>query len=572
MSTTMDKNEYLKKYLSSMKSLKKRKKIKKKDARVKIIDDDLDLNTFNEAVTEDLTGGEIEDAPQIVGVTDERPPELRINDYKTDMWKSVTVLDSDEEDDEVKARRQKDFSPLRIKVEPRDADNDNSSPRKSDDNSPPRQRKKRNYASDDNSPPRKRGVRNYEDNSPPRRDNTRKNDKSPPMQRNIDNSPARRDKSKRNESKSPPRTHNKKSKDSKQRVSRWNKDDRENDGSEDDRKLTRKRNNDSDSSPPRKEIHRKDTFSSPRKDKYGKKDMDNSLPRRDRNNRNKIDNSSKYNHRTKDDYEETDRKRNSNRDDRNIPSTSKSRIDKYDERHSKEVRNNPSTSKFRDNGTDGNSRNDRDYSTERSHILDKESSSFRRDKSVTSQGSQNVNLSVVKEETLESENNVPKTIVRDRKTGRIRNLQEEAAAKKEKQKEKEAIQEKYSRWGKGLKQVEDANEKRAQDLHEMQKPLARYADDTDLEDMLKNREREGDPMLEYLRKKNREKAKKDPNAKPEKPIYQGDCGPPNRFGIKPGHRWDGVNRSNGFENKYFEVQNSRRAHLTESYKWSSEDM
>lgn len=42
-------------------------------------------------------------------------------------------------------------------------------------------------------------------------------------------------------------------------------------------------------------------------------------------------------------------------------------------------------------------------------------------------------------------------------------------------------------------------------IHESSKPLARYADDSDLEAMLKAQEREGDPMLEYLREK-RQKA------------------------------------------------------------------
>jgi len=34
----------------------------------------------------------------------------------------------------------------------------------------------------------------------------------------------------------------------------------------------------------------------------------------------------------------------------------------------------------------------------------------------------------------------------------------------------------------------------------MQKPLARYADDQDLENLLKSKIRDGDPMLEYITK------------------------------------------------------------------------
>ena len=43
-------------------------------------------------------------------------------------------------------------------------------------------------------------------------------------------------------------------------------------------------------------------------------------------------------------------------------------------------------------------------------------------------------------------------------------------------------------------------EKVVEDEYEMSKPLARYADDEDLEKMLKERRREGDPMLLFMKK------------------------------------------------------------------------
>ena len=54
-----------------------------------------------------------------------------------------------------------------------------------------------------------------------------------------------------------------------------------------------------------------------------------------------------------------------------------------------------------------------------------------------------------------------------------------------------------------MAQVQSAQEKHADDLYEMSKPLARYRDDEDLERLLKEREREGDPMLKFMKKKNK---------------------------------------------------------------------
>ncbi|CAB4038426.1 Hypothetical predicted protein [Paramuricea clavata] len=161
------------------------------------------------------------------------------------------------------------------------------------------------------------------------------------------------------------------------------------------------------------------------------------------------------------------------------------------------------------------------------------------------------------------------TVHRD-KTGRKRDFKVEEAKKKEDERKKQEENETFMEWGKGVQQTKSTKQKVDDDLYEMSKPLARYKNDEDLDKMLRDRERAEDPMLAFMQK---QKAKQDVIAgKKEKPKYRGPAPPPNRFNIPPGYRWDGVDRSNGFEKKRFSMLANKGATREEAYKWSTEDM
>ena len=151
------------------------------------------------------------------------------------------------------------------------------------------------------------------------------------------------------------------------------------------------------------------------------------------------------------------------------------------------------------------------------------------------------------------------TIYRDA-SGRIINVQMKRAEARKKAEEEaaKAAAELESRKG-DIQRAE--KEKRREELSEAKlMPVARYADDAELNADLKDRERWNDPAAGFLGKK------KEGKSVSRKSLYKGPAAP-NRYGIRPGHRWDGVDRGIGFEKDYFAARNRRANMKSLDYAW-----
>jgi pre-mRNA-splicing factor CWC26 len=155
------------------------------------------------------------------------------------------------------------------------------------------------------------------------------------------------------------------------------------------------------------------------------------------------------------------------------------------------------------------------------------------------------------------------TIYRDA-SGRVINVamkRAEARKKAEDEERKKLEKEKAARGD-----VQNAAAAKRKQMLEDAKTMtvARYADDADLNEELKERGHWNDPAAGFLRKK---KAGKSITGKP---LYQGAF-QPNRYGIRPGHRWDGVDRGNGFETEWFKSRNKKANIANLEYQWQQDE-
>ncbi|EED14287.1 cell cycle control protein (Cwf26), putative [Talaromyces stipitatus ATCC 10500] len=95
-------------------------------------------------------------------------------------------------------------------------------------------------------------------------------------------------------------------------------------------------------------------------------------------------------------------------------------------------------------------------------------------------------------------------------------------------------------------------------------PLARTIEDEDLNEELRAKERWNDPAAQFLT------SKKAGVSKTGRPLYKGGF-TPNRYGIRPGHRWDGVDRSNGFEKEWFQARARKERIRDLEYEWQMDE-
>lgn len=98
--------------------------------------------------------------------------------------------------------------------------------------------------------------------------------------------------------------------------------------------------------------------------------------------------------------------------------------------------------------------------------------------------------------------------------------------------------------------------------------FARKADDEDMNKDLKEQGRWNDPMIQFLNIENN--MDRTGKITRRQPVFAG-VNPPNRYGIKPGYRWDGVDRSNGFESERFRSINRHVRNNRLDYTWQIDE-
>jgi len=143
------------------------------------------------------------------------------------------------------------------------------------------------------------------------------------------------------------------------------------------------------------------------------------------------------------------------------------------------------------------------------------------------------------------------TVYRD-SSGKKIDMEEAKAAAERQKREREAKEIAKKEWGKGVVQREQAK-KRQEELQKQKDKGFRRTDDVEMNEELKAKDMWNDPAAAFLTVRLPSSCcqmvrvfislQKKKSKSPRRPEYTGPPPPPNRFGIKPGYRWDGVGES-----------------------------
>lgn len=137
--------------------------------------------------------------------------------------------------------------------------------------------------------------------------------------------------------------------------------------------------------------------------------------------------------------------------------------------------------------------------------------------------------------------------------------------------EAQKLEEEKQRLLKGEVQLQAAKERKERLEEAALMPLTRGKDDAELNRELKEQERWNDPMAQFMAgDAGGGTGKKKKGGVGRRPVYKG-AAPPNRYGIKPGYRWDGVDRGNGFEAERFKAINRREMNKGLEYTWQMDE-
>lgn len=155
------------------------------------------------------------------------------------------------------------------------------------------------------------------------------------------------------------------------------------------------------------------------------------------------------------------------------------------------------------------------------------------------------------------------TIYRDA-SGRIINVAMKRAEARRMAAEAAAAAEGEVRAQRGEVQVAEAERRREEVREARFMGVARGVDDVGLNEELRGRVRWEDPMAGLVGARGGEREGEGGR------VYRGGF-MPNRYGIRPGGRWDGVDRGNGFEKGYFAARNRRRNLKELDYAWQMDE-